>query len=145
VGGGVFRSSLDVMPNEYRTLYQLQARVLVHADTREIRLTSDGTPIETFRRTLPHVEARVLSDKPLRIAVRIRNPVSSTVVALEEISTGAVDDMLFVPRYIRSQGDGDAPCWLVIPDQNGLRRDQGLPVRLSLLDPFHHFVFDYAR
>ena len=125
----------------------LDLSVIVRPTTRAIRFMYKGRLVERLDRpqTPPEVEALVLRERPLSVAVKVTNPGNPTLLMLREDLPGEPRAMAYANETIRPGRAGADPCWLLIPDARGREGDQGAAVTLTLWDAFHRWRFRYVR
>lgn len=125
----------------------LELRVIVRPTTRAIRFMYKGRLVERLDRpqTPPKVEALVLRERPLSIAVKVTNPGNPTLLTLREDLPGEPRAMAYANEAIRPGRAGADPCWLLIPDARGREGDQGAALTLTLRDAFRRWSLRYAR
>lgn len=155
-----WRTDHYFLPDSNGIGYDFHSKIPTGPDVRAVRFTIGDEVVFDYRQPQdpPGVEAVVLREKPLRLALRVRGFSGAVLVELAEVTPGGTEQLLPLPIliheqrrpgtdpcWLHEQGPGADPCWLVLPSEYGFTRDTGLPLRLTLVDLFYRIVFDYAR
>lgn len=118
----------------------VDARVLIHPDTRIVRLISAGRIIEELRRStrVPEVDALILYRNPARVAVRVYGISGDVQVDLQ--SPGE-DGVMYDTQIIAPKGEGADPCWMILPQALAWDDGEIKSLVLELNDAFHMWRF----
>lgn len=140
-------AQISEAPIGHSEAYAVYIEAVLRPTTRAIRALRNDRLIEKLERPEfpPQIEALVLRDRPLQIAVRVRGLGSPMRLELREDLKGEPTAMAYANESIYPKRRGDYPCWVVFPDRQGLEGDQGAPLRMTLSDAFHRWRFYYAR